>query len=153
MFRSRLFTIVTFAGVLAFGAAAITQCGPGSSGPPPTTTTTTTVPQGQVALTPSDGVAGTVVSVRGSGCVSDAGHVEVFLATTEAPSTRLAESDTVVVNAQPGNWGVELTIPQSTASGSDYVITAQCWGDGTPFGHGGQQVLYFAYDPHPFTVD
>jgi len=42
MLRSRLFTMVTFAGVLAFGAAAVTQCGPGGSGPPPSTTTSST---------------------------------------------------------------------------------------------------------------
>ena len=47
MYRSRLFTVVTFAGVLAFGTAAAAQCGPtGSVSPPPSTTTTTssTVP-------------------------------------------------------------------------------------------------------------
>src|SRR5262245_21464621 len=43
MYRSRLFTTVAFAGVLAFGTAAATQCSPGGSvSPPPTTPTTST---------------------------------------------------------------------------------------------------------------
>lgn len=157
MFRSRLFTIATFAGVLAFGAAAVTQCGTPGSGPSPSTTTTTTMaplePQGQLGVAPSDGPAGTVVRVQGSFCRSDAGHIEVFLATTEAPSTRLSESDAIAVSTLPANWSVELTIPQGTASGSDYVIEAQCWGDGTGLGHPGQQVEYFAYTGSSFTVD
>jgi len=119
-----------------------------------TTTTPTTVPQGQLAVAPSDGAAGTIVSVQGSNCVSDAGHIEVFLATTENPSFRLFERDAIAANNPPGNWSVELfTIPGGLVPGSDYEIEAQCWGDGTPFGQPGQQVLYFTYTPQPFTVD
>ena len=159
MFRSRLFTVVAIAGVLAFGTAALTQCSPGidpTKLPPPSTTTTTTrVPpiQGQLTVAPSDGAGGAVISVQGSGCISDAGHVEVFLATAENPSARLVEVQTGVVSAPPGDWSVDLTIPEATAPGSDYLIEAQCWGDGTPFGLGGMQVEYFAYNAEPFTVD
>jgi len=46
MYRSRLFTVVAIAGVLAFGAAAVSTCSGGISPvdppPPPTTTTTST---------------------------------------------------------------------------------------------------------------
>jgi hypothetical protein len=45
MYRRRLFTVVSIAGVLAFGTAALSQCGGfGYSYSPPTTTTVTTVP-------------------------------------------------------------------------------------------------------------
>src|SRR5262245_6416633 len=53
MYRSRLFTVLTFAGVLAFGTAAASQCSRGiqpgdvpttTTTVKPTTTTTTTVP-------------------------------------------------------------------------------------------------------------
>ena len=156
MRRSRFLTVVTLAGVLAFGTAALTRCGPGGSGPPPTSTTTTTaisLPPRQLIVAPTDGPAGAIVSAQGTGCLSDAGHIEVFLATTENPTTRLVESDAIAQSTEPGSWSVELTIPQGVAPGSDYVIEAQCWGDGTPFGHPGQQVEYFAYDSQPFTVD
>jgi len=43
MYRSRLFTVVAFAGVMGFGTAALSQCSPGiQPGTLPTTTTTTT---------------------------------------------------------------------------------------------------------------
>jgi hypothetical protein len=151
-----LVTTLTFAGVLALGAAALTNCYGGWTvgDPPPTTTTTpTTLPQGQIGVAPTDGPIGTVVNVLGSNCVSDAGHIEVFLATTEDPTTRLTQSGVVADARPPGNWSVALTVPAGVAPGSDDLVEAQCWSDGTPFGHPGQQVLYFAYTSQPFTVD
>src|SRR5262249_20101212 len=110
-----------------------------------TTTSTSFVPtQGQVTVAPSDGASGTVVNVQGSNCVSDAGHIEVFLATTEAVTTRLAEGDALADSVgSPGDWSAAFTVPQGVAAGSDYLIEAQCWGDGTGFGHPGMQVVYF----------
>jgi hypothetical protein len=160
MGRSQWFTVAAFAGVLAFGPAAATQCGGPGSGPLPTTTTTTTeapfAPYHQVVVAPSDAPAGAVVNVRGSGCASDAGEINIYLETTESPSTHLATSFAVAWPSWlpgPGNWSADLTIPQGVAPGSDYIIDAQCWGDGTPFHQPGIQVEYFAYDTYPFTVD
>jgi hypothetical protein len=159
MLRSRLCTVVAVAGVLGFGAAAMTQCGTGGGVTPPTSTTTTTattvpsLPQGQLAVSPADGAPGAAIGVQGSWCISDFGQAEIFLATSEDPSTHVAESYVRASPYQPGNWSAELTIPQGVAPGSDYLIEAQCWGDGTPFGHPGQQVEYFAYNSSPFTVD
>ena len=169
MLRSRLFTVLTFAGVLAFGAAAMSNCyGGGTMGnPAPTTTTaatsstvrtttTTAVSSSDgpsTIVTPSDATAGAIVNVQGSGCSSIAGHIEVFLATIEDPITRLAESDSGAQNNLPGDWSVGLTIPQSVAPASDYLVEAECWGDGYWQGYPGQQVEYFAYAAHPFTVD
>jgi hypothetical protein len=45
MLRSRLFTVVTFVGVLAFGTAALSQCSPGIK-PGDLPTPTTTLPPG-----------------------------------------------------------------------------------------------------------
>jgi hypothetical protein len=107
--------------------------------------------QGELAVAPSDGTAGTVVTVQGTGCDTSviAGHVEVFLVTTADPSTRLAEVNAAAL----GDWSATLTIPQTVAPGSDYLVGAQCWGDGYAQGHPGQQVLFFSYTSEPFTVD
>ncbi len=122
---------------------------------PFTVTEPTATPQPSQPLTsvlPTEGVPGTVAAVRGSQCISDAGHIEVFLAKDADPLTRLAESDTGAVSNDPGDWSVNLHVPADAAPGNDYEIGAQCWGDGTPFGHPGQQVEYFGYEPQPFTV-
>src|SRR5215468_6224362 len=131
MFRTRLFTVMVVAGLLGLASAGFVRCGSGGTGMPPPSTTTTTMPApGTIGVAPSHAVAGTVVSIQASGCSSVAGYIPVFLVTTEDPSTRLSETDGFPENGAPGNWSVELTIPQSVAPGSDYLIEAQCWGDG-----------------------
>src|SRR5215831_6553432 len=68
MYRSRLFTVVTIAGVLAFGTAALSTCTPAMTPIDPTTTTvqvtTTTAPrvvgdpsEEMISVTPSGAAA------------------------------------------------------------------------------------------------
>jgi hypothetical protein len=104
------------------------------------------------SVIPTEGTAGVVVAVNGSQCISDAGHIEVYFAANADPFTRLAESDAVAVSSPPGDWSVNLHVPDNVPAGNAYAIGAQCWGDGTPLGHPGEQVEYFGYQPQAFTV-
>jgi hypothetical protein len=114
------------------------------------TTVAPTVPL--TAVVPTEGTPGTDVAVQGSECVSDAGHIAVFLAGDANPDTRLAEVGPIAESSEPGDWNANLRIPDDVAPGGDYFIGAQCWGDGTGRGHPGEQVEYFGYLPQPFTV-
>jgi len=155
--RRRLFVVVTIGALIAgFAVRGATALNPQRSPARGTielssaTTLPPTVPL--TGVVPTEGMPGTMVAVQGSECISDAGHIEVFFVSDADPFARLAESDAIAASTPPGDWSVNLRIPDDVVPGDGYEIDAQCWGDGTPFGHPGQQVEYFGYDPQPFTV-
>jgi hypothetical protein len=116
----------------------------------PYTPTTLKPTQPLTLAYPQAGPAGTDVTVEGSQCSSDAGHVEVFFISVDAPDVRLANAGSLAAHGYPGDWSTVLQVPDVDPSGI-YLIGAQCSGDGAPQGHGGEQVEYFGYLPVRFT--
>ena len=144
MFHSRLSAILTIAGVLAVGSAAVTNCyGRGSVGGPPPTTTTTTAPIARsFGFFPTFGGPGTPVMAHGTGCVG--AHPEAIIALT-------ANADPTTVLAQgagfpdaSGNWQTDLQTPWNVTNGGAYSITATCY---APY----PTAVVFVYGSEPFT--
>jgi len=123
MLRSRLFTMLTFAGLLGLASAGFVQCGYGGGGqtPPPTTTTststsTTTTPIIDPILCTAGGTAPSSCSLTAPGLV---GAVHTSGTGTFAVDDITGVSVIVVSGTGPATQSF-TTIP-----GDQYVLFAQ----------------------------
>jgi hypothetical protein len=84
---------------------------------------------GPVAVNPTSGPSGTVISVSGEGCDGDASGFEAWLTLVAydpdhgVPFTVLDES---VVVPENGDWSGELTVPDGADPDVDTYVLAEC---------------------------
>jgi hypothetical protein len=126
--------ILTIAGVLAVGSAAVTNCyGGGSVGPAPTTTTTTAPPPLSVGVFPEVAGPDTMMRADGTGCVGTNPEVRFVVTPQADPATVIADGN--AVPDASGNWQEYFSLPPvGITNGTWYSMTATC------------------YDPYPTVV-
>jgi len=102
-------------------------------------------PSEPLDVSPTSGLPGTVITVRGEQCFSpgeEIADVDLFNETTQQS---VARDDSRVSN---GSWSAELTVPAGVDPDDAFVVTASC----VTLGPEDEFILVFRYEPVVFDV-
>jgi hypothetical protein len=113
-------------------------------------------PLAPLAVAPTSGPAGTVISVSGDGCLLQEGQ-EGLIPTGDAVLLRIDDAVTdddvvaenIVAAAPDGTWSTSLTVPEGLDPEAVYVVAAVCFGVAEPVEN---TVVLVEYEPILFDV-